>query len=115
MTLRIIHTDKTLPISYPVDLSAEFQSGTIGEPIVIGNQVFATVSNGTCPLFIFDDEKTKAFSYVSWNENVYTPQIAGVPGPNNTIVTPMDVKVELARPNIIPSSFSSNVDVVLNP
>ena len=73
----------------------------------------ATVSNGTAPLGIIDDIRTKAFTNVSWNEVIIVAAI-GVPGPNNTIVTPVDIKAELSRPNIIPRSFASTVNVQLN-
>ena len=84
------------------------------ELTVMGNQVKATVSNGTAPIGIIDDVKTKAFTNVSWNETIIVPAV-GVPGPNNTIVTPVDISKELRRPNIVSSSFSSTVKVKLNP
>lgn len=104
----------SLPVSFICDPSAEFQPGMLAELTVIGNQVMATVSNGTAPIGVIDDIKTKAFTNVSWNETVIVPAV-GVLGPNNTIVTPVDIKSELRRPNIIPSSFSSTVNVTLNP
>jgi hypothetical protein len=112
--LRLVQVGNTLPVSFICDPSAEFQPGQIAELTVIGNQVMATVSNGTAPIGIIDDIKTKAFTNVSWNEVVIVPAI-GVPGPNNTIVTPVDIKKELKRPNIVPSSFNSTVNIVLNP
>lgn len=104
----------TLPVSFICDPSAEFQPGMIAELTVIGNQVMATVSNGTAPIGVIDDIKTKAFTNVSWNETVIVPAV-GVIGPNNTVVTPVDIKAELRKPNIIASSFSSEVSVILNP
>lgn len=86
----------------------------VAELTVIGNQVMATVSNGTAPIGIIDDIKTRAFTNVSWNEVRIVPAV-GVPGPNNTLVTPIDIKTELNRPNILASSFNSTVNVVLNP
>ena len=86
----------------------------MAELTVIGNQVMATVSNGTAPIGIIDDIKTRAFTNVSWNEAVLVPAV-GVPGPGGTIITPVDIKAELRKPNIISSSFNSDVDVVLNP
>lgn len=74
----------------------------------------ATVSNGTAPVGIIDDIKTRAFTNVSWNEVVIVPAV-GVPGPNGKLVTPIDIKAELRRPNILRSSFNSTVNVVLNP
>lgn len=73
-----------------------------------------TVSNGTAPLGIIDDMKTRAFTNVSWNEEIKV-QAVGVPGPNGTLVTPIDIKIELRKPNIIASSFASTVKVTLNP
>lgn len=112
--LRLVQVGNTLPASFICDPSAEFQPGMIAELTVIGNQVMATVSNGTAPIGVIDDIKTKAFTNVSWNEVVIVPAV-GVPGPGGVPVTPIDIKAELRKPNIISSSFNSTVDVVLNP
>jgi len=85
----------------------------VAELVVIGNQVMATVSNGTAPIGIIDDIRTKAFTNVSWNEVIVVPA-AGVVGPGGVIVTPVDVKAELKKPNIIANTFTSTVDVALN-
>jgi hypothetical protein len=111
--LRLVQVGSALPASFICDPSAEFQPGQIAELTVIGNQVMATVSNGTAPIGIIDDIKTKAFTNVSWNEVVIVPAV-GVPGPNGTVVTPIDIKAELRKPNIVASSFSSSINVVLN-
>lgn len=111
--LRLVQVGNTLPASFIVDPSAEFQPGQIAELTVIGNQVMATVSNGTAPIGIIDDIKVKAFTNVSWNEVVIVPAV-GVPGPGGNIVTPVDIKAELRKPNIVDSSFNSTVNVVLN-
>ena len=112
--LRLVQVGNTLPVSFICDPSAEFQPGQIAELTVIGNQVMATISNGTAPVGVIDDIKTKAFTNVSWNEVVIVPAVGAI-GPNNTLVTPVDIKMELRRPNIVPSSFNSTVNVVLNP
>ena len=112
--LRLVQVGNTLPASFIVDPSAEFQPGMIAELTVIGNQVMATVSNGTAPIGIIDDIRTKAFTNVSWNEVVIVPAV-GAPGPGGTIITPVDIKAELRKSNILPSSFNADVDVVLNP
>lgn len=112
--LRLRQVGNALPESFLVDPSAEFQPGMIAELTVIGNQVMATVSNGTAPLGIIDDIKTRAFTNVSWNEVVIVPAV-GVPGPGGSIITPVDIKSELKKPNIISSSFNSTVNVILNP
>lgn len=112
--LRIIQSGSGLPASFICDPSASFQQGMVAELTVLGNQVMATVSNGTCPIGIIDDVKTRAFTNVSWNE-VIMVAATGVPGPGGTIVTPIDIVAELRRPNILASSFSSTVRVSLNP
>jgi hypothetical protein len=112
--IRLVQVGNTLPVSFICDPSAEFQPGQIAELTIIGNQVMCTVSNGTAPIGVIDDIKTKAFTNVSWNEVVIVPAVAAI-GPNNTVVTPIDIKAELRRPNIVPASFNSTVNVVLNP
>lgn len=112
--LRLIQVGNALPASFIVDPSCEFQPGMIAELTVLGNQVMVTVSNGTAPLGIIDDIKTRAFTNVSWNEEIRVPAV-GVVGPNGILVTPIDIKAELKKPNVIPSSFSSTVPVTLNP
>lgn len=74
----------------------------------------ATVSNGTAPIGIIDDIKTKAFTNVSWNEVIIVPAV-GVSGPGGKIITPIDIKAELKKPNVLQSSFNSTVNVLLNP
>lgn len=112
--LRLVQVGNALPASFICDPSAEFQPGQVAELTVIGNQVMATVSNGTAPLGIIDDIKTRAFTNVSWNEVVIVPAV-GVAGPGGTIVTPIDIKAELKKPNIVSASFNSTIDVELNP
>lgn len=111
---RIVNVGNTLPCSYPVDPSAEFQAGQVAELVVLNNQIVATVSNGTGPIGIIDDFKTRAFTNNAWNEVVIAPA-TGVRNANNQLVTPVDVKVELAKANILPSSFATTVNGVLNP
>lgn len=112
--LRLVQVGNALPASFIVDPSAEFQPGMVAELTVIGNQVMATVSNGTAPLGIIDDVKTRAFSQVSWNEVV----VVSVPNPDPTSngpVTPVDIKAELLHPYVASSSFQSTVAVQLIP
>ena len=113
--LRLVQVGNTLPASFICDPSAEFQPGQCAELTVIGNQVMATVSNGTAPIGIIDDIKTRAFTNVSWNEVVIVPAVGVQITPGGPIVTPIDIKAELRKPNIIPVSFNADVDVILNP
>lgn len=112
--LRLVQVGNALPASFIVDPSAEFQPGQIAELTVIGNQVVATVSNGTAPIGIIDDIRTKAFSAVAWNEVRIVPAV-GVAGPGGSLVTPVDIKAELTHPNVSPASFISTIDVQLIP
>ena len=112
--LRLVQVGNTLPANFIVDPSASFQPGQIAELTVIGNQVMATVSNGTAPIGVIDDIRTKAFTNVSWNETVIVPAASAI-GPGNILVTPVDIKAELRKANVIRDSFSSTVNVVLNP
>jgi hypothetical protein len=114
MTFRLVQVSNALPQSFICDPSCEFEAGMVAELTVIGNQVMATVSNGTAPLGIIDDIRTRAFTNVSWNEVVIVPAV-GVPGPGGTIITPVDIKAELRKSNILSHSFNSTVDVFLNP
>lgn len=103
-----------MPASFICDPSAQFQPGMIAELTVINNQVMATVSNGTAPLGVIDDIKTVAFTNISWNEVVIVPAV-GVDNGHGTLITPIDIKAELRKPNIVSTSFSSSISVTLNP
>ena len=104
--LRLLAAGNSLPYSWPLDVSAEFEPGMLAQLTVQGNQVVATVSNGSAPIGIIDDIRTKAFTSTSWDETVVVPA-TGVPGPNSQLVTPIDIKYELNNPNILPNSFIS--------
>ena len=105
--LRLVAVGNSLPFSVPCDESAEFEPGHVLQLAVLGNQVVGTVSNGSAPFGIIDDQKTKAFTAVSWDETVITPPMAGVLNGNNQLVTPNDIKMELNNPNVLPQSFLS--------
>jgi hypothetical protein len=114
MTLKIIQSGNSLPVSYPVDPSAEFEPGQIGSLYYRGNDLVCGVSDGRFPFGIIDDFKTRAFTAPSIDEVV----IARAPAilQNGKYVTPIDVLKELKNPNIIPSSFlTAPVDVALIP
>jgi len=112
--LRLIQVGNALPASFICDPSAEFQPGMIAQLTIIGNQIMATVSNGTAPLGIIDEIKTKAFTNISWNEVVIV-EAPGVLNQAGKLVTPIDIKKELNKPNIVPNSFTSTINVALNP
>jgi hypothetical protein len=109
-----VQSGNALPTSYPVDGNAEFQPGQVAQLLVTGNNIVAGVSDGTAPLGIIDDIKTRAFTAPSVDEVV----IAAAPGvqQGGILVSAIDVHQELQNPNVIPSSFiTSPVDVELVP
>jgi hypothetical protein len=114
MSFRLASEGLGLPYSFPVDPSSNFLPGMLGQLVVIGNQVMCGVSDGTSPIGIIDDIKTRSFTAVAWNE-IRVAQAVGVPGPNSQLITPVDVVVNLSHAYVQPASFVSTVDVALNP
>ncbi len=111
--LRIIHFGNTMPASLILHPAAVFQPGQIMEIDAFNGQIMANVSTGTAPFGVVDDIRTKAFTNVSINEAAISPATGVVS--NGKLVTPIDLKVELAHPNILRDSFMSTVRVALNP
>ena len=110
---RILQTGNSLPFSWPVDPNAEFEPGQIGQLTTFGQNIVCTVSDGSAPIGIIDDIKTRAFYAPSIDEVIIAGPIAGVMS-QGKLVTPNDVKAELANAYIQPNSFISNpVDVEL--
>jgi hypothetical protein len=103
--LRLVSVGNSLPYSWPVDVSTTFMPGSIAQLTVQGNAIVATVSNGTAPLGIIDDIKTKAFTAVAWDETVIVPATGVSVG--GKYVTTTEIKVELKNPNIVEDSFVS--------
>jgi len=84
--------------------------------IELGGDIFATVSDGCNipPIGIIDDAKTEAFSKPSMDEYVFIPA-SGVPDGYGNLISTVDVMGTLENTNIIPSTFVSSLDVLLNP
>jgi len=112
--LRLVQVGNTLPGSFICDPSAEFQPGQIAELTVINNQVMATVSNGTAPLGVIDDIRTKSFTNISWNETIIVPAVGTLNSAGKWVST-VEIKKELRKANIVSGSFNSTVSVELNP
>lgn len=114
MTMKIVQIGNAIPVSYPVDPTAEFEPGMVAQLYLRGNNLVCGVSDGRAPFGIIDDFKTRAFTAPSIDEEVIAPAPAINQG--GQLVTPVDVKWELRNPNVIPSSFiTSPVDVALIP
>lgn len=115
MALRLVHVMNSIPFSWPVSESAEFEPGMIMMLTVENNMIRAGVSNGVQVSGVCDDVRTKAFTSVSWDESIVV-SATGVAGPNNMLVTPVDIKTELEYPNVRANSFISiPVPVQLKP
>lgn len=111
--LRVIQTGNSLPFSYIVDPSAEFEPGQIAQLTVNGNQVCCGVSDGRAPIGIIDDMRSRAFSAPSIGE-VVKVAVDSVDDGTGRLVTVADVKVELKNPNILAGSFASTVPCTVN-
>lgn len=105
----------TLVWSAPVDPSARFEAGQIAGLIEINGELFVTVSDGQRipPIGVIDDNKTTAFTGTVTDEVVFVP--ASVNTVNGVLVSTLPVMGGLKETNIIDSSFSSNLDINLNP
>ncbi len=90
--------------------------GMSAQLTVHGSNVVCGVSDGTAPIGILDDIRTRSFKTAVVDEVVICGPIAGVDTGGGVYVTPVDVKVELENAYIDASSFTSNpVDVELKP
>jgi hypothetical protein len=108
---RIISTGNSTPMQWPVSPDAVFESGSAATLTVLGSQIFVTPSTGMSFIGVFDDVKTKAFSAVSWDEEVETGVISPAAltlNGSNQVVTAVDIKIELANPNVDGNYFISN-------
>lgn len=114
--LRTIHIGVPLPISYPVHPSAEFEPGVFAQLTILGNDIMATISDGTAPLGLIDDSRTNSFSKPQIDEiteiRIDTRDIET--DENGHLVNARDAVGYLDFPNIIEGSFTSDVNIILN-
>lgn len=104
-----------MPLSLPVDPTAEFEPGMFAQLGLIGNDIVASVSDGTAPLGIIDDVRTTAFTKPQIDEIIIVPVQASEIDGNGKRVSSTDVVGVLEYPNIIADSFTSTISVILNP
>jgi hypothetical protein len=101
--------------SAPVDPSSRFEAGQIAGLIQINGELFVTVSDGMSipPIGVIDDNKITAFTGTVVDEI----QIVQAPvyEQNGILLSSMDVMGALNETNIVESSFTTNLDIVLNP
>lgn len=114
--LKVIHSGNAMPMSLPVDPTAEFQPGVFAQLRVIGNDIVAGVSDGTAPIGIIDDARVAAFTKSQIDEIVQIQiqeSSIGVDD-NGKLVNTTEVSSPVSNPHIIQSSFISDVSVFLN-
>lgn len=101
--------------SAPVDPSARFEAGMIAGLIEINGEIFVTVSDGNKipPIGVIDDNKTTAFTGTVVDELQIVQAPTNVVG--GVLVSTQAVMGALDETNIIDSSFTSNLDINLNP
>lgn len=112
--LRPIQIGNTLPVSFPVDPTSEFEPGQVAQLKVIGNEIMCGTSDGTAPFGIIDDINTQAFTAPSKDEVVVIPAV-GVSDGYGNYITPIEAMKNLRFSNIVRSSFTSDFDgITLN-
>jgi hypothetical protein len=110
--LRTVHTGTSLPASFPLDPTAEFEPGMIAQLKIIGNDIICGISDGTAPLGIIDDVRTKAFTKNQIDEVV---EVSGLAADLSSGKNSSDSIGFLQFSNLIESSFTSTISVILNP
>ena len=112
--LKVIHTGNALPMSLPVDPTAEFEPGMFAQLGLIGNDIVASISDGTAPLGIIDDVRTAAFTKAQVDEVIVINGQSSEIDDNGNRVGSVDVTGVMEFPNIIENSFTSTISIVLN-
>ena len=112
--LRTVHSGVSLPASFPMDPTAEFEPGMIAQLKVIGNDIICGVSDGTAPLGFIDDVRTTAFSKNQVNEVVEVIVTNTEMNLNGVIVNSNEETGFLEHPSIAAKSFTSTLPVILN-
>ena len=112
--LKVIHTGNALPMSISVDPTAEFEPGMFAQLGLIGNDIVASISDGTAPLGIIDDVRTSAFTKAQIDEIVIVDAQSSEIDSNGKRVSTVDVTGVLEYPNIIENSFTSTISIILN-
>lgn len=114
--LKVIHSGNAMPMSLPVDPTAEFQPGIFAQLRVIGNDIVAGVSDGTAPIGIIDDARIAAFTKSQVDEivQIQVPESSIAVDDNGKLVNSSEASSPLGNPHIIQSSFISDVSVFLN-
>lgn len=103
--LRLVEIGLSLPLNRPVDPSAVFMPGMVGQLSSVGNQSVVTVSDGRAPIGIIDDVRTESFSSNAIDEVQIAPATGVMVG--GQLVSAVDVSIPLNNPNVLATSFTS--------
>lgn len=112
--LRVVHSAGSNPASFPLDPTAEFESGMIAQIKAIGNDIVIGVSDGTAPLGIIDDVRAKAFTKAQIDEVIEVEVTNVETDLNGVLVNSNDEVGYLENPSLIDKSFTSTISVILN-
>lgn len=112
--LRIVHAGASLPGSWPLDPTAEFEPGMIAQLKILGNDIVCGISDGTAPLGMIDDVRTNAFSKTQIDEIVEVLVVDTELDLNGALVNSHDEVGFLENSTLIENSFTSTLPVVLN-
>ena len=112
--LKVIHSGNALAMSLPVDPTAEFEPGMFAQLGLIGNDIVASISDGTAPLGIIDDVRTSAFTKAQVDEVLVIEAQSSEIDDNGNRVGTVEVTGVMEYPNIIDNSFTSTISIVLN-
>jgi len=81
--LQLIQVGNAMPVSFPVDPSAEFQSGQIAQLKLVNQDIVCGVSDGRAPFGVLDDVRSRAFTQTVVDEvvliQVIRPNISIMP------------------------------------
>lgn len=116
--LQLVQVGNAMPVSFPVDPSAEFQSGQIAQLKLANQDIVCGLSDGRAPFGILDDVRTRAFTQTVVDEVVLIqvrPEDIGTNDGYNRYTT-KDTSQHLNNAGIVSTSFKADYEgLVLNP
>ena len=112
--LKVLHSGNAMPMSMPIDPSAEFEPGMFAQLKIIGNDIIAGLSDGTAPIGIIDDIRSSSLTKAQIDEVVVVSAGETETNSDGYLVSKHDVTQVLEFPNISEDSFTSTVSVILN-
>lgn len=112
--LKMVQIGYALPVSYPVDASSTFVPGQIGQLKMVGNDIVCGLSDGTAPIGIIDDVRTRSFTQTVYDEIVII-QGTDIYTDGYNFFNGSASKQELRNAGIVASSFVADYEgLILN-